>query len=77
MKTRPGEERRPPPQRKEAPPPDSTQRRREPKELPGDEDAPARYEDPVDEASEESMIASDPPARSGLRLGPAKRKRGA
>jgi len=32
-------------------------------------------EDPVDEASADSMIASDPPARSGVRLGPAKRPR--
>jgi G6PDH family F420-dependent oxidoreductase len=34
--------------------------------------ARVRYEDPVDQASAESMIASDPPARSGVRLGPAK-----
>lgn len=33
------------------------------------------FMDPVDEASAESMIASDPPARSGLRLGPAKKPR--
>lgn len=51
-------------------------RRRPPAPPPGDaERAPARYEDPVDEASAESMIASDPPARSGVRLGPAKRPR--
>jgi len=41
----------------------------------GEPRAPAGYEDPVDEASADSMIASDPPARSGLRLGPAKRPR--
>lgn len=63
---KPGQERRP---RRAA------QRRPEPAH--DEEEAPARYEDPVDEASAESMIASDPPARSGLRLGPAKRKRGA
>jgi len=33
----------------------------------------ASRRDPVDEASEESMIASDPPASSGMRLGPARR----
>lgn len=74
MQTRPGEERRPRPSRKQAPAPDGP-RRPAPKRLPGDEEAPARYEDPVDESSAESMIASDPPARSGVRLGPAKRPR--
>jgi G6PDH family F420-dependent oxidoreductase len=32
-------------------------------------------EDAVDEASEESMVASDPPAHSGVRLGPARVRR--
>lgn len=73
MKTKPGEERRPRPPRKEAPPPDGA-RRRGPQELPPDEEQPARYEDPVDESSADSMIASDPPARSGVRLGPARKR---
>ena len=74
MKTRPGQERGSRPAGKDAPPPEP-EGRRKPKELPRDEDQPARYEDPVDEASEASMIASDPPARSGVRIGPAKRRR--
>lgn len=58
---KPGEERRPArPARRPAP---------------EAEQEAARFEDPVDEASAESMIASDPPARSGLRLGPAKQPR--
>ncbi len=40
-----------------------------------EEREPAAFPDPVDEASAESMIASDPPARSGLRLGPARKPR--
>lgn len=35
---------------------------------------PPVYEDPLDETSAESMITSDSPARSLVRLGPAKRK---
>ena len=74
MAARPGDRERPQPKREDAPPPDP-KRSRTPRELPGDEDQPDRYEDPVDESSADSMITSDPPARSGVRLGPAKRKR--
>lgn len=65
--TKPGDERRP--QRGESEPTQQT-----PTRNPDDGDE-VRYEDPVDEASAQSMIASDPPARSGFRVGPPKKTR--
>jgi hypothetical protein len=50
---------------------DPREPRREPPE--GDESL-ARYEDPVDEASADSMVASDPPASSATRVGKPRRR---
>jgi hypothetical protein len=35
--------------------------------------APPNYPDPVDQASADSMDASDPPSTSGLHIGPPRR----
>ena len=67
MAARPGDRERPQPKRKDAPAPKRSRARQD--------EGPPGYEDPVDETSADSMIASDPPARSGVRLGPARRKR--
>jgi hypothetical protein len=60
----------------QTPKPGEQRRPAQPSRVPADdENERARIEDSVDQASAASMIASDPPARSGFRLGPAKKPR--